>query len=211
MNQESNLPLRHKPKQARGQRKVDHILRVAEALFAESGYENVTTNAVAARAGISIGSLYQFFTGKETILEAIADRYLEQTRKTLNKHMAESDDLDLEPFMRHMIEYVIKQQEQRPFFLQSLATIRPSRALAVKMDLLLEEYSQQLVNRWQRRSVDERPAAMKLRARVCVQMITGLLPLALKAKGRVRTATVDEIHRAVVCYLTPMVKDKSAV
>ncbi|HEY2004596.1 MAG TPA: TetR/AcrR family transcriptional regulator [Candidatus Saccharimonadia bacterium] len=211
MSQESNSPLRHKPKQARGQRKVDHILRVAEGLFAEAGFENVTTNAVAARAGISIGSLYQFFSGKDTILEAIADRYIEQVTKTLDKNMAERDDMDMEPFMRLMIDHVIKQQEQRPFFLQSLATSRPSKALSVRVDQMMEEYAQQLVNRWRRRHVDEKPAVMKLRARVCVRIITGLVPLALQARGRERDAIVNEIHLAVVCYLTPMVKNESAV
>src|SRR5690349_17805146 len=127
MSYEGSTALRHAPKQVRGQRKVDHILRVAEALFAEIGFENSTTNAVAARAGISIGSLYQFFSGKEAILEAMADRYIEQTKVVLRKHFTTSQDLGVEPFIRILIEVMLKQQEQRPYFLQALATSRPSR------------------------------------------------------------------------------------
>lgn len=211
MSQEHSTALRHTPKQLRGQRKVDHILRVAEALFAEAGFENVTTNAVAARAGISIGSLYQFFSGKDAILEAIADRYIEQTQAVLKKQFANSDHLEVEPFMRNLIELVIKQQEQRPFFLQCLATTRPSPALSQKMDQLMEEYAGLLTARWINRQVNESESMMKLRARVCVTALTGLLPMAMKARGRARVLITDEIHRVAVNYLLPMVKNRSLV
>src|SRR5688572_25334848 len=80
---DANTALRHTPKQTRGQRKVEHILRSAEALFAEVGFENATTNAIATRAGVSIGSLYQFFASKEAILHAMTERYLSQSREGL--------------------------------------------------------------------------------------------------------------------------------
>lgn len=204
--QENSTALRHTPKQLRGQRKVDHILRVAEALFAEAGFENVTTNAVAARAGISIGSLYQFFSGKDAILEAIADRYIEQTRAALGKQFSATEDLELEPFMHNMLELVIKQQEQRPYFLQCLATTRPSLALSKRMDQLMEEYASLLVTRWLNRGVLESANVMKLKARVTVRTMTGLLPLAMDARGRERAVIVEEIHQVLVNYLAPTVK-----
>jgi len=206
MTQDNNTALRHTPKQLRGQRKVDHILRVAEALFAEAGFENVTTNAVAARAGISIGSLYQFFSGKDAILEAIADRYIEQTRSVLAKQFDVSDEIELEPFMRNMIELVVKQQEQRPYFLQCLATTRPSMALSRRMDQLMEEYASLLVSRWLNRGVDAPTSVMKLKAQVAVRTMTGLLPLAMNSRGRERAAIMDEIHQVMVSYLAPTVK-----
>ena len=69
------LRLRRQPQQERGQQRVDVILNAAEDAFAETGYEAATTNQIAARAGVSIGSLYQFFTNKEGILQAVAGRY----------------------------------------------------------------------------------------------------------------------------------------
>lgn len=210
MLEEKSTALRHTPKQLRGQRKVDHILRVAESLFAEAGFENVTTNAVAARAGISIGSLYQFFSGKEAILEAIADRYIEQTRSALTKQFATSDDMEMEPFILSLIEIVIKQQEQRPYFLQCLATTRPSLALGRRMDQLLEEYASLLVTRWLNRGVVAGTSEMKLKATVAIRTMTGLLPVAMAAKGRERAAIVHEVHQVVVNYLAPTVKHRNA-
>src|SRR5262252_3918482 len=67
----------HPPRrrQARGQRRIDLLLDVAALVFAEVGFEAATTNVIAARAGISPGSLYRFFPNKDAIAEALADRF----------------------------------------------------------------------------------------------------------------------------------------
>jgi AcrR family transcriptional regulator len=67
---------RREPVQSRSQKRLDAILDAADALFLEMGYANTTTNHVAARAGTSIGSLYRFFPNKESILVALASRYV---------------------------------------------------------------------------------------------------------------------------------------
>ena len=54
--------------------KVELILEAAMRLLANSGLEALTTNAVAETAGVSIGTLYQYFANKEAILDALADR-----------------------------------------------------------------------------------------------------------------------------------------
>lgn len=57
--------MRRQPKQARSQERVHHILDVAEQLFIELGYEQTTTRAIATRAEVPVGSLYQFFQTKK--------------------------------------------------------------------------------------------------------------------------------------------------
>lgn len=66
---------RRKPKQARSLERVNRILDVAEEIFVEKGYAAATTKAIAAKAKVPIGSLYQFFPDKEAILQALAERY----------------------------------------------------------------------------------------------------------------------------------------
>jgi AcrR family transcriptional regulator len=68
-------------RQARGMRRMGEILDAAAELFAEVGYDAATTNAIAARAGISPGSLYQFFSSKEDIAQALADRYVPELER----------------------------------------------------------------------------------------------------------------------------------
>jgi AcrR family transcriptional regulator len=67
--------MRRAPQRARGQQRVSAILDVAEDLLAEAGYEGMSTNEIAARAGIPIGSIYQYFPNKEAILHAAAARF----------------------------------------------------------------------------------------------------------------------------------------
>src|SRR5882672_1660002 len=57
--------------QSRSQDKMDRVLRATAALLDESGAEAVTTTAVAARAGVSIGWLYNFFDDRQALLEEI--------------------------------------------------------------------------------------------------------------------------------------------
>jgi AcrR family transcriptional regulator len=59
-------------RQARGRQRIQEILDAALAQFAETGYEKASTNAIAARAGMSPGSLYQYFPNKEAIADETA-------------------------------------------------------------------------------------------------------------------------------------------
>src|SRR3954452_19240735 len=59
---------RRRPSQERSRRRFDEILRAARALLVEVGFESFTSEQVALRAGVPIGSLYQFFGNKYAII-----------------------------------------------------------------------------------------------------------------------------------------------
>ena len=65
------------PLQERSRYKVQLILEATQRLLDKGGLEALTTNAIAASAGVSIGTLYQFFSSKEAILDALADHEVE--------------------------------------------------------------------------------------------------------------------------------------
>jgi AcrR family transcriptional regulator len=70
-----NQPLRIRvPRQRRSLQKVELILEATIRLLEKGGLDVVTTNAVAEKAGVSIGTLYQYFASKEAILDALAAR-----------------------------------------------------------------------------------------------------------------------------------------
>jgi AcrR family transcriptional regulator len=64
---------------------VDAILDAAESVFGEMGVEAATTNAIAERAGASVGSLYHFFANKDAILFALTERYAETIKGVLQR------------------------------------------------------------------------------------------------------------------------------
>ena len=72
------ITLRHEPQQARGRERVERILQVAEELIAREGAEALTTTRVASEVGISVGSLYHYFSDKSAIVNALARRYLDE-------------------------------------------------------------------------------------------------------------------------------------
>lgn len=72
--------LRKRPTQERSRRRFEAILDAAADLFAAEGIEAVRMEAIAARAGTSIGSLYQYFPDKQAVFFALAERVLERSR-----------------------------------------------------------------------------------------------------------------------------------
>ncbi len=65
---------RRNPKQQRAESTVDALLTAASQVLVRDGVEHLSTTAVAERAGVSIGSLYQYFRNKEDLLAALARR-----------------------------------------------------------------------------------------------------------------------------------------
>src|ERR1700743_1342883 len=65
----------NRKRNARGEQRQQALLRAAAAVFGRLGYHETTTNAIAAEAGVSPATLYQFFPNKEAIASALAESY----------------------------------------------------------------------------------------------------------------------------------------
>ncbi|HYZ55231.1 MAG TPA: NAD-dependent epimerase/dehydratase family protein [Streptosporangiaceae bacterium] len=70
------MRLRRTPRQARARQKLARVLEAADRLLAGEGPEALTTTRVAAAAGVSVGTLYQYLPDRDAIIDALADRYL---------------------------------------------------------------------------------------------------------------------------------------
>lgn len=76
---------RKTPRQHRSRETVDVILTAAARIFAEQGWHGATTNRVAEAAGVSVGSLYQYFPGKLALLAALKERFIVHLLAQLQK------------------------------------------------------------------------------------------------------------------------------
>ena len=79
------LEPRKPPVQKRAMATVDEILSAAAQVFEVRGYAAGTTNRIAERAGVSIGTLYQYFPSKEAIAVALLERHIADTDHRLHE------------------------------------------------------------------------------------------------------------------------------
>lgn len=79
---------RRAPKRKSGEQIVQAILEAAAELLSEKGYAHTSTNAIADRAGVSIGSLYHYFSSKEALLMALSSQLEQHTLVQFQESLA---------------------------------------------------------------------------------------------------------------------------
>ena len=77
--------LRRKPKQTRSSETFEVIVEAAAHVLLEHGYAKATTNRIAERAGVSVGSLYQYFDSKDAVFVAVMQNYISQLAKAVQE------------------------------------------------------------------------------------------------------------------------------
>lgn len=91
---DDSSPLRRTPSQRRSRERVERILNCAADLIAKSGSDALRMSDVADMAGISIGSLYQYFPDKSAIVRTLAERYNAQGRACIAAGLADVRNVD---------------------------------------------------------------------------------------------------------------------
>ena len=85
---------RKTPVQKRSRERVERMLTAAKELIAERGSDALRMGEVAERAGVSIGSLYQFFPDKTALIGTLVERYNAESRRCIEESMAPVRDED---------------------------------------------------------------------------------------------------------------------
>ena len=107
MPKPSKVP-RKKPSQTRSKEMVDAIIEAAARVFSAEGFETATTNGIAARAGVSVGSLYQYFPNKISLLIAVKERHVLQLLSKAAQACREGCSMPLAGGIRHLVETVAR-------------------------------------------------------------------------------------------------------
>ncbi|MGA6162853.1 TetR family transcriptional regulator [Amycolatopsis magusensis] len=80
--------LRRQPVQQRSAKRVEQMLDAGAALIDEIGYESLTTTLIAKRAGVAVGSLYQFFPDKRAVVQALTQRNLDRFMAAIGERLS---------------------------------------------------------------------------------------------------------------------------
>lgn len=99
------LKPRKLPSQARAHQTVDIILEAAAQVLQLRGYSGTTTNRVAERAGLSIGTIYEYFPNKDAMLAELQSRWSDKTYETFHATAtADGEPISLRDGLRRVIE-----------------------------------------------------------------------------------------------------------
>jgi AcrR family transcriptional regulator len=193
---------RKRPAQARSRETVAAILEAAARVFEARGYAAGTTNRIAERAGVSIGSLYEYFPNKDAIVVALAERELESERVEITRLLEATRDEALAVVLRRFVEGVVGFHLRRPGLHRMLfdeAEHPPeAHACVLRFEELLAHSLAAILQR-RRRSLPDADVA----AHLIVQTTESLAHrFALRGIHELdRDAFVEEVTRLVARYV----------
>lgn len=207
---ESAIAPRRSPLQMRSQQTVQRVLDAASALLQQISLDEITTTRIAAEAGLSIGALYRFFPDKQSIIDAIAVRHVEQFKAELESGVMkeiESAFADLATFdpamvLNRVVDAYILYLDAHPDFRTisfgrhiSRATKEREASPDVGLPAILKNFM------LQRLGIENSPQ-LDLRLRVVSESGERLIAYAYEQPGREeRDAVLAEMKRMLSGYL----------
>jgi AcrR family transcriptional regulator len=105
--QRHSLKPRKRPVQARSETTVAALFEASIQVLLAVGYRKFTTTRVAARAGVSVGTLYQYFPNRQALITAVIERYLSELTSTIDRHCAELRGHKLDAIVGGLVDAVI--------------------------------------------------------------------------------------------------------
>ncbi|KYG66089.1 transcriptional regulator [Bdellovibrio bacteriovorus] len=112
------------PTQERSRQTVATILDACSRLLISEGFYSITTDKIAKEAGVSIGSLYQFFGNKESVVQAVVKNIMEEDKRIISEKMRAISPLPSEQRMKAMIELCIETFRRNSDLRSKLSTIQ---------------------------------------------------------------------------------------
>ncbi|MFC8182268.1 TetR/AcrR family transcriptional regulator [Rhodococcus sp. NPDC057297] len=198
-------------RQERGLKRMSAILDGAEELFGEVGFDAATTNAIAARSGISPGSLYQFFRNKEQIAEALAERYVVDLTAAQSAAVHPPPDGSgetLEEFVDRAVDNMVAFNAANPAFLQLFSRADTQPALYAAVVPLQNELAARVEQALAALAPALSTKRLRLHTLVALQIARGMMPvIAAEKKIARKKELVTELKTALIRYLTPVLRN----
>ncbi|MGW1954068.1 TetR/AcrR family transcriptional regulator [Streptomyces sp. NPDC001920] len=205
-HQEKEQPRR---RQARGERRVAQLLDAAASVFTTTGYTAASTNAIAREAGVSPGTLYQFFPNKEAIAIELGTRLMHEMRETYGEALAPVDPATpVEEAVGSAVDRFIAFNCEHPVFFALMHGPDIPGRIAEEHDALHATLLSRIEDLLSSLLPDAPPADLTRTAHMCLGMYKAGLELILAHEGAERDAYVRELKNALIRYLDPLVGDR---
>lgn len=201
---------RRRPRQSRGQQRVERLLDAAAEVIAESGITGATAEAIALKAHTAKGSLYQFFPNRDAVLAALALRYADEMRAIherafpMDPHGMALDRL-IDRIVRPLAEFHDRNPAFRRVFATNEGPADDTRSAPVRLRAqLFDSFVDRLDVLFATRN-PSLPAKERRRAAL-VSATVGQAVLARRSRAAAaeKKPLLEELKRLLVAYLAPL-------
>jgi AcrR family transcriptional regulator len=200
------LEPRKRARQDRSRATVDALLEATARILVREGFEAASTNRIAAEAGVSIGSLYQYFPTKEALVASVIERHKQDMLTMLRAAVARVADKPVAEAMRDLIAVTIQAHRVDPQLHRVLVEQIPRTGRLAEVEGFDREAHALIRSYLESRKHELRGVDLDLATFVCVSCVETLAHGAvlrhprLLASGKVDTF-IDEVTRLVTGYL----------
>jgi AcrR family transcriptional regulator len=192
------------PLQERSRARVERILDTAAELFISAGYDATTTEQIAAKAGTSIGSIYQFFPNKRAMFDAITSRHLSDASGLFEQFVGiDSESTPWRELLERTIDAYTSYHRQNLGFRAILMNWKLSPEFLEAGEMLNKEFARRAAMILKARAPhldDERLAAASTLA---VEVMSTVLIVSVRMNEEEAQMIFRETKTMLVRYLTP--------
>jgi AcrR family transcriptional regulator len=197
---------RKRASQKRSRATVEALIEATARILVREGFDKASTNRIAEVAGVSVGSLYQYFPGKEALVAAVIARHKRETIDVVRRALAEAAALPMERAVRRLVAAAIEAHAVDPELHRVLAEQLPRMGRLDSVEAFNREAHAMFKGYLESRRAEIRAVDLELAAFLCVTSIEALTHMAVLHRpdmvaGDARAKIIDEATRLVVRYL----------
>jgi AcrR family transcriptional regulator len=192
--------------QERSRLTVNALLEATARILVREGFDKASTNRIAEVAGVSVGSLYQYFPSKEALVAALIDRHNQDVGQLVRAELAQAVGLPIAQAVRKLVTVAVKAHRMDPKLHRVLTEQIPRVGRLEKVETFNRQNYALFRGYIEGRRDEIRAVDPELAAFVCVTSIEALTHTAVLHQKIVSDSAMDELideaTRLVVGYLT---------
>jgi AcrR family transcriptional regulator len=197
---------RKEPAQQRSKATVEAIVAATARVLVRDGYDALSTNRVAKEAGVSVGSLYQYFPGKEALVAAVMEQYASRMQENIAARLQSAGTAaTAEEVATEMIRAMLAAQQAEPRLHRALVEQVPRIGALRRLHELFTNY-EQLVAAWLNENLERIEVRdVETASFVLVAAVEGLVNRAILDRPELVSSGKIEEHilRLVLAYVVP--------
>jgi AcrR family transcriptional regulator len=191
--------------QDRSRATVDALVEATARILVKEGYDKASTNRIAEAAGVSVGSLYQYFPSKEALVVAVIDRHNRDTMRLVRAVLNEVAGQPVQRVIPKMVAVAIQAHRINPKLHRVLTEQIPRTGQLDNVEAFNREYFSLFRNYLENCSDILRPEDLGLATYLCVSSMEAVAHNAVlrneKLSDEQAEALVNDASRMIVGYL----------